>query len=96
MNNVVSVKTKENVRKLRDIKIFTTEKKETIWCQNQIIQYLSAMQMDKTQILINKPVNVGPSILELSKILIYDFLYDYVKPKYVEKAKLCYRDRDID
>ena len=54
------------------------------------------MQMDKTQILINKPVNVGPSILELSKILIYDFLYDYVKPKYVEKAKLCYRDKDID
>ena len=39
---------------------------------------------------MNKPVYLGLSILELSKILMYDFWYDYVKPKYGEKVKLCY------
>ena len=37
--------------------------------------------------LMNKPVYLGLSILELNKILIYKFWYDYVKPKYGEKAK---------
>ena len=37
---------------------------------------------------MNKPIYLGLSILELSKILTYDFCYDYVKPKYVEKAEL--------
>ena len=41
---------------------------------------------------MNKPVYLGLSILELSKILMYEFWYDYVKPKYFEKAKLCYMD----
>ena len=50
--------------------------------------------MEKTEILMNKPVHLGLSILELSKILMYEFLYDYVKPKYGEKAKLCYMDTD--
>ena len=50
--------------------------------------------MKKTEILMNKPVYLGFSILELSKILMYEFLYDYVKPKYGEKAKLCYIDTD--
>ena len=49
--------------------------------------------MKKTDILLNKPVYLRLSILELSKILLYEFWYDYVKPKYVEKAKLCYMDR---
>ena len=43
---------------------------------------------------MNKPVYLGLSILELSKILMYEFWYDYVKPKYGEKAKLCYMDTD--
>ena len=43
---------------------------------------------------MNKPVHLGLSTLELSKILMYEFLYDYVKPKYNEKAKLCYMDTD--
>ena len=50
--------------------------------------------MKQTEIPINKPVYLGLSILELSKILIYQFWYDYVKPKYDEKAKLCYMDID--
>ena len=43
---------------------------------------------------MNKPVHLGASILELSKILMYEFWYDYVKPKYGGKAKLCYMDTD--
>ena len=48
--------------------------------------------MNKTEILMNKPVYSGLSILELSKILMHVFWYDYVKPKYGEKAKLYYMD----
>ena len=47
-------------------------------------------EMKKTEILMNKPVYLGLSILELSKIFRYDFCYDYVKPKYDEKTKLSY------
>ena len=46
--------------------------------------------MKKTEILLKTPVFLGLSILELSKILMYAFCYDYVKSKYGEKAKLCY------
>ena len=40
--------------------------------------------------LMNKPVYLGHKILEISKIVLCEFWYDYVKPKYGEKAKLCY------
>ena len=43
---------------------------------------------------MNKPVYLGLSMLELSKILMYEFWYDYLKPKCGEKTKLCYMDRD--
>ena len=43
---------------------------------------------------MNKPVYLGLSILDLSKTVIYEFWYDYVKPKYSKYAKLCYMDRD--
>ena len=48
--------------------------------------------MKKIEILMNKPVYLGLSILELSTILIYEFWYNYVKQKYGEKSKLCYMD----
>ena len=43
---------------------------------------------------MNKPVGLGLSLLELSKILMYESWYGYIKPKYDEKAKLCYMDID--
>ena len=46
--------------------------------------------MRKAPILMNKPVYLGLSILDLGKTVIYGFWYDYVKPKYVEKGKLCH------
>ena len=53
-------------------------------------RHLLAIEMKKAEILVNKPVYLGLSILELSKILMYEFWYDYVKPNYGEKAKLCF------
>ena len=48
--------------------------------------------MRKTQILVNKPVYLGLSILDLSKTVICEFWYDYKKPEYGENAKLCYNE----
>ena len=45
---------------------------------------------------MNNPVYLGLSMLELSKILMFEFWYDYVKPKYDEKVKLCYMDTYMD
>ena len=50
--------------------------------------------MRKIQIDMNRPVYLGLSISDLSKIVMYEFWHDYVKPKYAEKAKLCYTDTD--
>ena len=50
--------------------------------------------MKKTEILMNKAVWLGLSILDLSKTVMHEFWYDYVKPKYGENAKLCYLDTD--
>ena len=59
-----------------------------------LTEYLLAIEIRKTQILMNKPNYLGLSILDLSKTVIYEFQYDYVKSKYGKKAKLCYVDAD--
>ena len=46
----------------------------------------------KTEINMNKPVYLGQAILDLSKTLLYEFHYDYMRPKYGSKVKLCYMD----
>ena len=48
--------------------------------------------MRKTKVIMNKPVYLGQAILDISETLMYEFWYDYIKPKYQEKAKLCYMD----
>ena len=50
--------------------------------------------MTKTQVFMNKPVKLVLSVLDLSKTLMYELWYDYVKLKNGENAKPCYMDRD--
>ena len=52
------------------------------------------LEMKKTKVKMNKPVYLGMSILYISKVLMYKFWYDYIKPKYGDRAKLCYTDTD--
>ena len=53
-----------------------------------------AIEMRKTEVLMDKPIYLGQAILDISKTLIYEFWYDYLKPKYQDKVKLCYIDTD--
>ena len=50
--------------------------------------------MKKTNVKMNKPVYLGLPILEISKTLMYEFWYYYMKPKYGDNVKLCYMDTD--
>ena len=94
-------KAMENVRKHSDIKLVTADKR-----RNQLVsepnyhttKYFSknllAIEMKKTKVKMNKPVYLGMSMLDFSNALMYDFWYDYIKPKYGDRAKLCYTDTD--
>ena len=101
MNNGVFGKTMENVRKHRDIKLVTTDEKRSKLVSepnyhtiNCISENLSIIEMKRTKVKMNKPIYLGLSILEISKILMYEFWYDYMKPKYGDNVKLCYMDTD--
>ena len=52
------------------------------------------MEMRMVEVKMNKPIYLGQAILYISKTLMYEFWYDYINPKYKEKARLCYRDTD--
>ena len=101
MNNSVFGKTMENIKNHRDIKIVKTDKKRSklvsepnYHTSNLISEDLSITEMKKTKVKMNKPIYVGLSILEISKTLMYEFWYDYMKPKYNDNVKLCYMDTD--
>ena len=101
MNNAVFGKTMENIRKHRNIKLVTTDKKRnTVVSEpnyhtiNYISEDLSIIEMNKTKVKMIKPIYLGLSILDISKILMYEFWYDYMKPKYHDNVKLCYMDTD--
>ena len=101
MNNAVFGKAMENVRKHRYIKLVTTDKRRsrlvsepnyhtTKWFSEKVL----AIEMRKAKVKMNKPVYMRFLILEISKTLKYEFLYDYTKPKYVDNVRLCYMDTD--
>ena len=102
MNNSVFGKTMENIRKHRNIKLVTTEEKylHTVMKPNfksgvLFGENLMGCEMGKIKVVMNKLVYLGQVILDLFKIIMYEFHYDYMVPKYgLEKLKLCYIDTD--
>ena len=101
MNNSVFGKTMENIKKHREIKLVTTDKKGSKLVSepnyhtiNLISEDLSIIEMKKNKVKMNKPIYLGLSILEISKILMYEFWYDYMKSKYNDNVRLCYMDTD--
>ena len=91
MNNSVFGKTMENVRKHRDIKLVTTDKRRNQLASEpnyHTTKYFSEnlmaieMKKKKTKVKMNTLIYLGMSILDISKSLMYEFWYDYIKPKY--------------
>ena len=90
----------ENVRNQPDIKLVTTDESRRKYvsepnyyrskCFSEIFM---AIEMKKTSAFMNKPIYLGQAILDISKILMYEFYYD-LTPKYGDKVKLCFMDTD--
>ena len=101
MNNSVFGKTMENIRNRVNVKLVNTEEKLRklvskpnfksckIFSEN-----LVSVHMKKTSLTMNKPVYLGMCILDLSKTIMYDFYYNYLKQKYGDKVKLLFSDTD--
>ena len=100
-NNAVFGKTVENVRNHRDIKIVTSEKRRSILVSEpnyHSTKYISEdmliIEMRKVEVKMNKLIYLVQAILDISKILMYKFWYDYIKSKYGDNARLCCMDTD--
>ena len=101
MNNSVFGKTMENIRKRVDVRLVTDEKKllkltsKPTYVSSKIFnENLVAVHKIKETLTLNRPAYVGMCILDLSKTLMYDFHYSYIKKKFGEKAKLLFTDTD--
>ena len=101
MNNTVFGKTMENIRKHKDIQLVTNKKvylksiiKPNFKSGVLFGENLMGCKMGKTKVVMNKPVYLWQAILDLSKIVMYKFCYDYMKPKYGNNLTLCYVDTD--
>ena len=100
-NNSVFGKTMENVRNRVDIRLVNdTEKllklasKPNYQSHTIFTDDLAAIQMRRTELILNKPIYLGMSILDISKNLMYDFHYKYIKPKFGSRSQLTYTDTD--
>ena len=89
MNNSVFGKTMENIRKHTNIKLVTSEdtylktvKKPNFKSGVLFGENLMGCEMEKTKVVMNKPVYLGQAILDLSKLIMYEFLYDYMRKKF--------------
>ena len=101
MNTKKRMEAENQFDKHRDIKLVTTDKKRTRLVSERsshtikrFSENLLAIEMKKRKVKMNKPVYLGMSILDISKTLMYKFWQDYIKPKYGDRAKLCYTDTD--
>ena len=101
MNNTVFGKTMENIRKHKDIKLATNEKaflrnvmKPNFKSGVLFGENLMSCETGRIKVVMNKPVYLGQTILDPSKIVMYEFHYDYMNPKYGNNLKLCYMDTD--
>ena len=101
MNNSVFGKTMENIRNRVNIKLVNSEEKfkklvakPNYESNKRFDENLVAVHMKKTSLTMNKPVYLGMCILDLSKTLMFDFHYNYIKRKYGNKAKLLFTDTD--
>lgn len=101
MNNAVFGKTMENVRNRVDIILINDEKKfkkvtskPTFESAQIYDENLVAVQFKKTKTILDKPIYVGMSVLDLSKLHMYSFHYDFIKSKYKNKAQLLFTDTD--
>ena len=99
--NSIYGKTVQNDRKHRDIKLVTAEYERNKLASEPnyhstkcISKHLLVMEMKNTEVRMNKPIYLGQAILDLSKTLMYEFWYDYLKPTYGDKIRLCYTDAD--
>ena len=99
--NSIYGKTVQNDRKHRDVKLVTAEYKRNKLASESnyhstkcILKHLLVMEMKKTEVKMNKPIYLGQTILDISKNLMDEFWYNYIKPKYGDKAGLCYTDTD--
>ena len=88
MNNSVFGKTIENVRKHRDIRLVTSDKRKkrlvsepNYHSHKTFSNHLMAIEMKKTRVKTSKSIYLGMSILDISKTLMYEFWYDYIIPK---------------
>ena len=101
MNNSVFGKTMENLRKRVDVRLVTDKEKllklasKPTYVSSKIFnENLVAVHKIKETLTLNRPAYVGMCILDLSKTLMYDFHYNYIKQKYGDKAKLLFTDTD--
>ena len=84
-----------------DIKLVTTESKRNKLASEPnyhstkcISKDLLVMEMKKIEVKINRAIYLGQAVLDLSKTLMFEFWYDYLKPMYSDKTRLCYTDTD--
>ena len=99
--NSIYCKTEQNDRNYRNIRLVTTEAKRSKLASEpnyHLTKYISKdlliMEMKKTEVKLNKPIYLCQAVLDISKTLIFEFWYNYLKPMYGDKIRLCYTDTD--
>jgi hypothetical protein len=101
LNNSVFGKSMENVRKYRDIRLLAEQSKVDRCVASPLFQEIQefggglfALSLENAVVNLNKPIYVGFSVLDLSKLLMYQFHYEYIVEKFGNRAKLLFTDTD--